>query len=99
MKLLIMEFSPASYYFIPLGFKYSSQGLFSNTFSLCSSLDIRDQVSDSYKTTRKTIYVYIYIYILYYINFLHFQAADEKTKRKKGSELNCSKHQPSLICS
>jgi hypothetical protein len=35
MKLLIMHFSPALYYFIPLGPKYS---LLSDTLSMCSSL-------------------------------------------------------------
>ena len=35
--------------------------LFSNTLSLCSSLNVSDQVSHPYKTSGK-IYIYIYIY-------------------------------------
>jgi hypothetical protein len=32
--------------------------LFSNTFNLCSSLSVREQVSHPYKTTRKTVILY-----------------------------------------
>jgi hypothetical protein len=44
MKLLIMQFPPISRHMIPL---------FSNTLSLCSSLNVRDQVSHPYRTTVK----------------------------------------------
>jgi hypothetical protein len=44
MKPLIMQFSATSYYFIPPRSK-CSQHLLSNTFSLSSSLNVRDQVS------------------------------------------------------
>jgi hypothetical protein len=37
--------------------------LFSNTLSLCPSLDVRDQVSHPYKTTGKIIVLYILIFI------------------------------------
>jgi hypothetical protein len=44
MKLLTTKFSPAPGYFIPLCSNYSTTTLFLNTLSLCSSLNIRDQV-------------------------------------------------------
>jgi hypothetical protein len=55
MKLLIKQFSPSSYHFILLS------TLFSNTLSLCSSLNIRDQVSHPYRTTGKIRVLYILI--------------------------------------
>jgi hypothetical protein len=55
MKLLIMQFSPTS-----------CHTLFSNTLSLCSSLNVRDQVSHPYRTTGKIIVLYIQIF-----TFLH----------------------------
>ncbi|PNF36932.1 hypothetical protein B7P43_G08055, partial [Cryptotermes secundus] len=38
--------------------------LFSNTLSLCSSLNIRDQVSHPYRTTGKIVVLYILIFTL-----------------------------------
>jgi hypothetical protein len=55
MKLLIMQFSPTSCHFIP----HLSSTLFSNNFSLCSSLNARDQVSRPYKITGK-IMMFLY---------------------------------------
>jgi hypothetical protein len=40
--------------------------LFSNTLSLCSSLNIRDQVSHPYRTTGKIIVLYIPIFMFFY---------------------------------
>jgi hypothetical protein len=37
--------------------------LFSNTLSLCSSLNVRDQVSHPYRTTGKIIVLYILIFM------------------------------------
>jgi hypothetical protein len=51
MKLLIVQFSPTSHYFFLLS------TLFSNTLSLCSSLDIRDHVSHPYRTAGKIIVI------------------------------------------
>jgi len=48
--LLIMEFSPACRYFTLLGPNIFSSSLLLNTFTLCSSLNVRDQVSDPYQT-------------------------------------------------
>jgi hypothetical protein len=39
--------------------------LFSETFSLCSSLKVRDQVSHPYGTTGKITVLYILIFFLY----------------------------------
>jgi hypothetical protein len=55
MKLLIMQFSPAPSYFIPLKSKNSQH----STLSLCFSLNVRQQVLYPYKTTRKIIVFYI----------------------------------------
>jgi hypothetical protein len=44
MELLIMQFSPASYYFIPLRSKYSPQRPVQNTLSLFASLNIGNQL-------------------------------------------------------
>jgi hypothetical protein len=61
---LIMQFSPTSSHFISLWFKYSPQHLFSNTLSLRSSLNIKDQVSHPYIATGKIIALYIQIFCL-----------------------------------
>jgi hypothetical protein len=45
--------------FIPLRFKYSSQNLFSNTLSLCSALNVTDQVSHPYKASGRIMVFYI----------------------------------------
>jgi hypothetical protein len=57
--------------------------LFTNTLSLCSSLNFRDQVSHPFKTTGDIF------------QFLRFLIADEKTK---GSALNGIKHCPNSVC-
>jgi hypothetical protein len=44
MKLLIMQFSPASCHFIPLRSKYFVSTLFPNTLSLCYSGYVRDHI-------------------------------------------------------
>jgi hypothetical protein len=46
-----------------LGLSNPLSTLFSNTLSLRSSLNVRDQVSHPYKTTGKTIVLYILIFI------------------------------------
>jgi hypothetical protein len=57
VKLLIMQFSPPPCPNILLN------TLFSNTLSLCSSLNVRDQVSHSYRTTGTIIVLYILIFM------------------------------------
>jgi hypothetical protein len=47
-----------------LGLDILLNTLFSNTISLCSSLNVRDQVSHPYKTTGKIIVQYISIFTL-----------------------------------
>jgi hypothetical protein len=66
MKLLIMLFSPTSLYFFPLGPNILLSTLFSNTIGLCSSLNVRDQLSHPHKTTGKIIV--LYILIVMYLN-------------------------------
>jgi hypothetical protein len=54
MKLLIMKFSSASCYFLPLGSKYSPQRpIFKHCQCVCSSLIFRCKVSHPYKTSRE----------------------------------------------
>jgi hypothetical protein len=45
IKLLIMQFSPASCYSFHLRYRFILSILFSNTVSLCSSHSVRDQVA------------------------------------------------------
>jgi phosphate starvation-inducible membrane PsiE len=60
-----MQFSPTSYHFIPLRSIYLLSALFSNAYSLCSSLVVRDQVAHPYRTTGKIIVFYILIFRLF----------------------------------
>jgi hypothetical protein len=83
MKLIFMQFSPISRHLISLQTKSSPRTLFSNTLGPCPSLNVRDQVSQPYRTTGKIIVLYILICM--------FLTADWKTK---GSGLNGSKHYP-----
>jgi hypothetical protein len=62
--------------------------LFSNMLKLCSSLNVRDQVSHPYKTTGKVIVLCTLI--------LCFQIAARKAK---DSELHGSKHSLYLVFS
>jgi hypothetical protein len=57
MKLLIIQFSLVSYYFLPLRSKYSLQQLVTPP-----PLNLRLQVSHPYKTTGKTAASYILIF-------------------------------------
>jgi hypothetical protein len=62
MKLLIMQFCPATHHFISLQSKYSRQRPVLNILSLCSSLNVRDLISHPSKTTEKLIVLYILIF-------------------------------------
>jgi hypothetical protein len=73
MKLLIMQFSPTSYYFIPLQSKCFPQHPLLKTLSLSSSLTVADQVSHLHKTTEKN-------YSSEYLNFYVFR---QQIKRQK----------------
>jgi hypothetical protein len=61
-KFLVMQFSPFTRHLTPLRSKYTPQHHVLNTLSLCSSLNVRDQVSHSYRTTGKIIVMYILIF-------------------------------------
>jgi hypothetical protein len=60
--------------------------LLSNTLSLCSSLNMRDQVSHPYKTTVRTMVLYILT-----CTFL--------SSERDGSHPSNSNHIPNLVCS
>jgi hypothetical protein len=62
MKLLIMQFSPNPVTSSLIGPNILLKTLSSNTLSLCSSLNVRDQVSHPHRTTSKTIVLYIAIF-------------------------------------
>jgi hypothetical protein len=58
-----MQFSPSSYYFLPLGSTYSAQHpVLKHPQSIYSSLNVRDQVSHPYKTPNKIIVLYSLIF-------------------------------------
>jgi hypothetical protein len=64
MKLLIMQFSPTSCHFSSLRAKYFTQHhVHSRTLSLCSSFNVREQVSHPYKTKGKIIVLYSLIFM------------------------------------
>jgi hypothetical protein len=63
MKLLIVQLSPFSSYFITLWYNILLRTLFSNTLSLCSSFNVRTQVSHPYKTTGRIVVLYILTFI------------------------------------
>jgi hypothetical protein len=83
---VMKHFSPTSYHFIPLWSQYSPQQPLSNTFGLCSSLNLRDQLSHPYPTDN-IIVVYILVFA-----FLYTRQASECC------ELNSSKYYINLTC-
>jgi hypothetical protein len=58
MKHLIMQPSPVSFHFIPLGPNSLLSTQFSNALSLCSCLSVMDQVLHRYRTTGKHTFLY-----------------------------------------
>jgi len=61
MQLVIMWSSPTSRNFFSLGTNILST-LFSSTFGLCSSLNVREKVSHLYKTKDKLCFFNILIF-------------------------------------
>jgi hypothetical protein len=80
MKLLIVQLPPFSCYFTLLGQNILLKTLFSNTLSLCSSLNVKDQVSHPYKTTGRIILFY-YLFIIFYF-ILTFTFLDSRRDDK-----------------
>jgi hypothetical protein len=62
----LCKLSPFSCFFIPLRAKYSPQHLFSNTLSLCPSLNNRYQASHSHKRTSRILVLYILTFMFLY---------------------------------
>jgi hypothetical protein len=62
MKLFIMQFPQSSITLSLFGPNILLSILVSNTLRLCSSLNVRDQVSHPYKTTGKIIFLHIFIF-------------------------------------
>jgi hypothetical protein len=62
MKLLIMQFSPAPYYYISsrLGQNILLSTLFTYTLSLCSSLNVRETFTpiQNYRESYRSVYLY-----------------------------------------
>jgi hypothetical protein len=62
MNFLITQFSPISCLFISLVPNILFSTLYSNILILCSSINVRDQVSHPYKTKSKIIVLFILIF-------------------------------------
>jgi hypothetical protein len=83
MKLLIMQFPPIPVTSSLFGPNIPLNTLFSNTLSLCSSFNVRDQVSQPYRTTVKITVLYIPIYFVFrqstrYRSWLRHYATNRK---------------------
>jgi hypothetical protein len=95
---LNMQFCPTSCYFVPLWSKYSPQQHFLKYFQSWSSPNVRDQVSNLYKTKRKN-------YNFVYSDFYFFKEQANCSKHYPNSaatyllpELNLIRHCRSKIC-
>jgi hypothetical protein len=78
MKLLVMQFSPPSVTSSLFGPNILLSTLFSNTLSLGSSFNVRNQFSHAYKITGKKFYI---------LQFLNLQTALKKAKSSLKIEL------------
>jgi len=93
MKPLIIDFSPTSCYFL-LGSCILLSSLFSNTLTLCCSLNAIDQISDTCRTRVKIIVLYILIFTFlerkWYHNrfyFLYFVITFDTSDFREGYEV------------
>jgi hypothetical protein len=71
MTLPSMQFSPSFYVSSVFCPNILLNILFSNTFSLCSSLNVRVQVSHPYKTTGKITVLYILLFTLLNSSYMY----------------------------
>jgi hypothetical protein len=62
MKLFILQLSLTSCHLYPFDLNIPLSTLFSNTLSLCSSLNVTDQVSRTYQITGKIVVLYVLIF-------------------------------------
>jgi hypothetical protein len=103
MKLFIMQFSPTSCRFISLHSNILSS-LFSNSLNLCSSLNVKDQVSHPYRTTGKIIVLYISIFKFFsegdseLSSQFHSGAVFEKSVPKSVRRMRAALCGPSYLC-
>jgi hypothetical protein len=58
MKRLNVKLAPFSCYFVLLGPNILITTLFSNNLSLCSPLNVREQIPHQYKTTGRSVFTY-----------------------------------------
>jgi hypothetical protein len=72
MKLLVVRLPPFSCCFIPLSPNIPVRTLFSNTLSLCSSHNARDQVSHPYKTTGRKFVTLHFVFMVLTVNSDYF---------------------------
>jgi hypothetical protein len=78
---VMKQFSPTSCHFIPLWANILLSTLFSNTLSLCSSLDVRDQVSHPYRTTGEVSSAYSNFYVFRQQTLLRLWTETERLTR------------------
>jgi hypothetical protein len=65
MKFVVMQFFHSPVTSSLFGPNILLSTLFSNTLSLCSSLNVRDKVSHPYRTTGKMIVLYILMFTFF----------------------------------
>jgi hypothetical protein len=88
VNFLIVQLPTFSRHLVIIRSKYSSQNPVLKSLSLCSSVNVRDQVSHPYNTT-------VRIMVLYILTFTFWTAGG----MTKDSQPNGTKHSPNFVCS